>query len=123
MDKPLVTINLVVLNGEKYIRQCLDSVLTQTHPHELMEFNILDNGSTDKTREIIENYKLKIENSSFATFNFIESQQNLGMWPGHEELLKHSTGKYVVVLSVDVILDKNFVLNTVEAMSKDEKIG
>ena len=116
MNSSLITINLVVLNGEKYIRHCLDSILAQTYPHELIELNILDNGSTDKTKEII-------GNSSFAAFNFIESQKNLGMWPGQEELLKHSAGEYVVVLSVDVILDKDFVSNAIRAMSRDEKIG
>ena len=120
---PLTTINLVVLNGEKYIRHCLDSVKNQTYPHDRIEINILDNGSTDKTKEIIRNWKLEIGNSNFAYFNFIESKQNLGMWPGHEELLKHSDGEYVVILSVDVVLDKDFISNAVRAMSKNEKIG
>src|SRR3989344_8685446 len=105
MSNNLVTINLVVLNGEKYIRRCLDSVLAQTYPHNLIELNILDNGSTDGTLESIKNYELSI-NESFKKFNFIESGLNLGMWPGQEELLKNSSGKYFVVLSVDVILDK-----------------
>src|SRR3989344_2215682 len=123
MKNSLVTINLVVLNGEKYICHCLESVKKQTYPHDQIELKILDNGSTDETKKIIGNWKLEIGNSSFATFNFIESGQNLGMWPGHEELLKDSNGEYVVVLSVDVILDKDFVSNAVGAMSKDEKIG
>ena len=33
----IVTINIVVHNGEKYIHQCLDSVLKQTYPHEQIE--------------------------------------------------------------------------------------
>ncbi len=123
MSNSIVTINLVVLNGEKYIRHCLNSIKNQTYPHNQIEINILDNGSTDKTKEIIRNWKLEIRNSSFAAFNFVESKQNLGMWPGHEELLKHSAGEYVVILSVDVILDKDFVSNAVKTMDKDEKIG
>ena len=135
MSNSLVTINLVVLNGEKYIHRCLSSVLAQTYSHDQIEINILDNGSTDETKDIIRNWELGmaikatarlhavVGNSSFATLNFIESGQNLGMWPGHEELLKHSAGKYVIVLSVDVILDKDFISNTVRVMDKDEKIG
>jgi len=120
---PVISINLVVLNGEKYIRHFLDSLKQQTYPHELIEFNILDNGSTDGTKSVIENFKLKILNSSFATFNLVESQRNLGMWPGQEELLKYTNGKYVVTSAVDIILDKDFIKNTVEIMGKDEKIG
>lgn len=118
---PLISINLVVLNGEKYIRRCLDSVLAQTYPHELVEFNILDNGSMDSTKTIIK--ELASQFTDFLKFNLIESDKNLGMWPGHEELLKHSAGQYVVILSVDVILDKDFISNAVKAMDKDEKIG
>jgi GT2 family glycosyltransferase len=118
-----ISVNLVVLNGEKYIRHCLDAVLAQTYPHDKIQLNILDNGSTDSTKSIIGNWKLEIGNSSFATFNLIESEQNLGMWPGQEELLKHTNGKYTVALCVDVMLDKNFAKNAVETLEKDDKIG
>lgn len=123
MSNPLVTINLVVLNGEKYIRHCLDSILAQTYPHNLIELNILDNGSTDKTKEIIRDLEIRISDLGFARFNLIESKLNLGMWPGQEKLLNYSSGKYVVVLAVDVILDENFLRNSVRAMEKNEKIG
>ena len=49
---PLVSVNLVVYNGEKYIRQCLDSVLRQTYRD--FELNILDNNSSDNTVALIE---------------------------------------------------------------------
>ncbi len=122
MSNSVVTINLVVLNGEKYIRHCLNSVLSQTYPHAQIEINILDNGSADKTREIIKEWE-SFDRLRMPKFTLIESRVNLGMWPGHEELLKQSSGKYVIVLSVDVILDKDFVSNTAKAMDKDEKIG
>ncbi|MDP3793013.1 MAG: glycosyltransferase family 2 protein [bacterium] len=121
MSNPLVTINLVVLNGEKYIPRCLDGVLAQTYPKELIEFNILDNGSTDGTIKSIKGLVLGIK--GIPRFNFVESKLNLGMWPGQEELLKHSNGKYVLGLCVDVILDKNFIKNAVEIMENDLKIG
>src|SRR3989338_1277922 len=122
MSNSIVTINLVVYNGGKDIRQCLDSVLAQTHPHELIEVNILDNASTDDTVQKINNWKLEIVNRKFK-FNFIQSKKNLGMWPGQEELLKYSHGEYVVALSVDVVLDKDFIKNAVEIMEQDETIG
>lgn len=53
---PLVTINLVVLNGEKYIRHFLNSLEKQTYPHEKIQLNILDNGSSDNTKIIIGNF-------------------------------------------------------------------
>lgn len=117
----MVSINLVVLNGEKYIRQCLDAVLAQTYPRELIEFNILDNNSTDDTVIIIE--ELKLEELGFKKFELIKSSENLGVWPGQEELLKYTTGKYLVALCVDVMLDNDFVKKAVESLEKDDKIG
>ena len=124
MSNIIVTINLVVLNGEKYIRYCLDAVLAQTYPRELIEINILDNGSNDNTKEIIRNLEIKkFRNLEFAKFFLMESKKNLGVWPGQEELLKHSNGKYVICLCVDVLMDKDFVKNVAEAMEKDKKVG
>jgi GT2 family glycosyltransferase len=114
----VVSINMVVRNGEKYIRQCLDAILAQTYPHNLLELNILDNGSTDKTKEIIKSFKFQ-----FLNFKLIESGKNWGMWPGQEELLKYSGGKYVLAMAVDVVLDKDFVLKAVERMESDGSIG
>ena len=123
MSNSLVTINLVVLNGEKYIRHCLDGILAQSYPKELIEFNILDNGSSDNTKSIIGNYKLQIINYKFSRFNLIELEKNVGVWPGQEMLLKYSNSKYVLGLCVDVLLDKDFVKNAVAVMEKDKQIG
>lgn len=136
MSSPIVTINFVVLNGEKYVRQCLDAVLAQTYPRENIECNILDNGSTDKTKDIIAAYpfdKLRVlslskDNQQLTTNNFpkfflLEGKKNLGVWPGQEELLKYTNGKYIVALCVDVMLDKDFVKNAIEVLERDEKLG
>lgn len=137
---PNISVNLVVLNGEKYIRHCLDSVLAQTYPHELIELNILDNGSNDETKTIIKEclsfdktstvspvvnsgLNRSVESLRIPKFFLLESKKNLGMWPGQEELLKHTNGKYIVALCVDIMLDKDFVKNAVEALEKDDKIG
>lgn len=123
MGKPVVSINIVVLNGEKYIQGCLDSVLAQSYSTEFIEINILDNGSADATKNIIRNFGFRISNLGFSKFNFIESKLNFGMWGGQEELLKNSSGKYVVFLSVDVILEKDFIKNAVQAMEANSNLG
>ena len=123
MSSKIISINLVVYNGEKYLQHCLESVFEQTYDHELIELNIWDNASTDSTVSIVENLKPRINESKFKKFNFIKSTKNLGMWPAQEELLTYSTGEYVIVLSVDVILDKDFIKNGVETMERDQKIG
>lgn len=44
-------------NEELYIARCLDSILENDYPNELLEVIIVDGMSTDKTREIIAGYK------------------------------------------------------------------
>lgn len=110
---PLVTINLVVLNGEKYIRHCLNSVKNQTDKN--FEVNILDNGSKDKTKEIAKN--------EFPEFRLIEFPKNYGMWGGQEKALEFSNSKYILSLSADVILDPKFIEESVKIFEKDPQIG
>ena len=120
---PVVSINIVVRNGEKYIRHCLDAILAQTYPHEHVEINILDNKSSDRTKETIKDSAQEFRNAGFSKFHLAESDENIGMWPGQDELLKHSSGKYILVMAVDVMLDKDFISKAVERMESDGNIG
>src|SRR5205807_1753411 len=70
MLNKLVTINLVVMNGEKYLRHCLDSILQQSYGHQNIEVNIWDNNSTDSTKEIIKEYEARFQESGFLSFKF-----------------------------------------------------
>ena len=54
-ETPRVSIVSPVYNAEKYIRRCIDSVLRQTYPH--WEQLIVDDGSSDGTQQIIEEYR------------------------------------------------------------------
>lgn len=113
MNNPLVSIQIVVYNGEKYIRHCLRAAMAQTYPN--VEIIVFDNASTDRTRDIVR--------AEFPSVRLIQNEKNLGMWPGQEETLKHSHGEYVVGLSVDVMLHPNFVKNTVATAERDPQIG
>jgi GT2 family glycosyltransferase len=121
MSNSTVTINLVVMNGQKYIKYCLDAVLAQTHDRGAIEFNILDNNSGDQTKDIVREFNL--QEKGFKKYNLIELKENLGVWPGQEELLKYSGGKYIIGLCVDVLIDKDFITNAIEIMESDENIG
>lgn len=54
MPKPAISVALSVFNGERYLAQAIESVLGQSYGD--FEFLILDDGSTDNTRKIIEGY-------------------------------------------------------------------
>jgi len=105
----LVSINILTYNGEKWIEKCIKSVLEQTYPD--IEILVIDNASTDNTLEKIQNIKT------------IKNEKNLGFSAGHNIGIKKSKGKYIFCLNQDIILDKDFVKNTVDLLEKDDKIG
>lgn len=114
MYKSLTSINLVVHNGENFIRRSLDSVKKQTYPAELLEVNILDNNSTDQTREIIR--------QEFPEFNLIENNENIGFWAGQEKLFPRNGGEFIVAMT-DVILAPDFIKNSVKAFADNPAAG
>lgn len=113
MEIPLVSVNLVVHNGEKYIRDCLRSVRAQTYT--TFEVTIFDNNSTDGTREIV--------TKEFPEFHFVRHPKNIGFGPGQNKCLALTKGKYVLGLCVDVVLEAHFVAHAVAAMEYDARIG
>lgn len=53
-DQPLVSVLTPVYNGESYLKECIESVLAQTYSK--WEYTIVNNCSTDRTRDIAEEY-------------------------------------------------------------------
>ncbi|GAI34864.1 unnamed protein product, partial [marine sediment metagenome] len=56
MKNQFVSVVVAVRNEERYIRECLDSLLAQDYPRNRYEVLVVDGRSTDRTREIVEGY-------------------------------------------------------------------
>lgn len=69
MEKIKISIIIPVYNVEKYLRECLDSILAQTFQN--FEIICVDDGSTDKSLEILQEYKCKDD-------RFVILQQQIG---------------------------------------------
>ena len=96
---PQVSVIIPVYNVEKYLRQCLDSVINQTL--EDIEIICVNDGSTDKSREILNEYAYK--DSRIIVIH----KENGGLASARNEGLKHVTGKYCHFLDSDDYIEKN----------------
>lgn len=88
-----VTIILPVYNGEKYLKQCIKSVLNQTLKE--LEVICVDDGSTDNSAQIIKEF------SSKDNRILLLQQKNQGPGPAKNLGLKNAKGKYVAFLDSD----------------------
>ncbi|MBT4260008.1 MAG: glycosyltransferase, partial [Nitrospina sp.] len=87
---PRISVLTSVYNGEKYINECIDSILNQTFSD--FEYIILNDGSTDQTKDIIDKYtdpRLRI----FHQQNLgIPKSLNKGVSLCHTDLIAHLDG-------------------------------
>lgn len=98
MRLPLVTVFIPVFNCEKYICECLDSIVNQTYKN--LDILIIDDGSTDKTVQIIESYKDK-------RIRLIKNNKNKGIPYTRNLGIKESRGKYIALMDADDISNNN----------------
>lgn len=87
-----ISIIIPVYNGEKFLKKCLDSVLKQTYSN--YEIIIVNDGSTDKTSDILKKYQ-KIK--KITVFN----QENQGVSIARNNGIDRATGDYIMFVDVD----------------------
>lgn len=90
-------------NEEKYIRRCLDSIFNQTVDRTKYEVIVIDDGSTDKSVDIITKYNVKLLNSN-----------RLGAGGARNKGIDIAKGKYIILLDGDDYLYKNNVLEKLD---------
>jgi len=97
MKNPKISVLTTVYNGEKYLEETIKSVLNQTYKD--FEYLIVDDGSTDRTKEIIK----KFEKKDFRV-KYLYYGKNKGYYNLHNVInkgLEHCKGKYIARLDAD----------------------
>lgn len=93
----LVSVIVPVYNTEKYLRQCLDSIVNQTYQN--LEIIIVNDGSTDSSLAICKEYK-----NNDLRINII-NKKNGGLSSARNAGLKEATGDYVLFVDSDDFYD------------------
>ena len=89
---PEISVIMPVYNGEKYLREAIDSILNQTFSD--FEFIILNDGSTDKTEEIILSY-------SDPRIVYVKNEENLQIVKTLNKGIALAKGKYIARMDAD----------------------
>ena len=115
---PFVSIVTPVYNGEKYLAECIDSVLAQTHDN--WEYIILDNCSTDATLSIAQDYAR--QDSRILVH---ANDQFLGVIENHNKAfhLLSPGSKYCKVVSADDWIYPDCVTRLVEVAERYSSVG
>ena len=106
---------MATYNGEKYLREQIDSILKQTFKD--WKLIIRDDGSKDKTIEILNEYEKKDKRIKVLQDN----KGNLGVAKNFEELLKNSSGEYVMFSDQDDYWMKNKIEKYIKVLEKLDK--
>ncbi len=101
VDLPLITIIVALYNGEKYLRECLDSVLHQDYSN--LEIILVDDGSVDSSGQIADEYgrandKIKVIH-----------QKNMGVSKARNRAIQDSKGEYICIVDQDDCLSENYI--------------
>lgn len=91
-----ISVALASCNGEKYIREQLDSILVQTHQN--FELIICDDRSTDSTVHILKEYEKRDKR-----IRVFENEQNVGFKKNFEKAISLCSGEYIALSDQDDI--------------------
>lgn len=105
----LVTLEVPIWNGEAYIEKCIKSILAQTHKN--IEVIIHDNGSSDKTLELLEKYI-----AGDPRFLIIKVPHKQAADPSRNEAARLAKGEYICFLDVDDSIAPTYVEKLLEAV-------
>src|SRR6202790_4126623 len=107
-----VSVTIVTYNTRQFIEPCLESVLRQGHPVEVV---VVDNASMDGTRGILARYEDRIR--------VIYNNRNVGFAAAQNQAIAASASDWVLVLNPDVVLLPGFVGQLVAGGSINAEVG
>ena len=105
-----ISVCIPVYNGEDYLKEAIDSVLSQEFTD--FELIIVDNQSTDSTIKIIESYKDK-------RIKLFRNDTNIGMIPNWNRALELAGGEYIKILPADDLLMPGCLKLQAEVLEND----
>ena len=111
MDK--VSIIIPVYNAEKYLRKCLDSVMSQDYGS--YEVICVNDCSPDNSREILEEYRGKYPEKIVV----LENEENMGQGRSRMRALKQASGEYFMFVDSDDYIAQDYISRFMSEVEKE----
>mgnify|MGYP006142744875 CR=1 FL=1 len=109
----LVSIIIVNWNAKKYLKGCIESLLSQTFTD--YEIILVDNTSSDDSVSFVK--------ENFPQVKIIQNKDNVGFAEGNNIGIKNSTGKIIALFNPDAVAEKKWLSILVDALQFSEKIA
>lgn len=114
-NKPIVSIGIPVYNGANFLRQRINSILTQTFQD--FELIISDNASTDITSDICREFAIQDKR-----IRYIKQQNNIGPFNNFNFVLHQACGKYFTWAAVDDFWETEFLQKNIDNLESDQNL-
>ena len=114
-QNPLVSVIIPCYNRQDYIAQTIDSVLNQTWPN--IELIVVDDGCTDNSRQILENYGNRVQLLEHPGFT------NKGQSAAINVGLNAAKGDYIAILDSDDLFLPQKIVKQILIFFKTSKFG
>ena len=112
MKNNKISIIVSAFNAEKYIKECLEKLLQQTY--ENIEIIVVEDGSTDKTKEIIKSFEKN------KKITIIYNDGNKGLSYSRNVGLRGATGEYIGFIDADDYIDNDFYEELMNSIIKNK---
>ncbi|MDV2494992.1 MAG: glycosyltransferase [bacterium] len=106
---PFVSIIVPVLNGEQTIRECLVSLLKMDYPVERREILVVDNGSTDRTAEIVMSFPIR----------YLQEERR-GSFSARNKGIEASKGEVLAFTDADCLVTAGWLRELVQGFDSEE---
>ena len=110
-SSPLVSVIINCFNGEKFLKECLNSVCLQTYKN--WEIIFWDNFSSDRSKHILNEY-------SNNKIKYYCSENFLNLYEARNLAIKKASGKYICFLDVDDFWEKEKIETQVKFLEKNK---
>lgn len=113
--QPRISIGLPVYNGENYIADAVESILSQSYSD--LELLISDNDSNDHTEEICQDFCHKD-----PRIKYFRQHKNIGASPNFNHVFNLSKGKYFKWAAHDDVIAPDYISKCVEVLERDKNV-